>query len=142
MKTLFAKKSESERKWYVVDATDKVLGRMATKIAMKLMGKDKPSYTPNADTGDFVVIVNAEKVRLTGKKVDDKRYYWHTGFPGGIKSETVRERLTKQPEEVLIAAVKGMLPRNRLGSAMLKKLKVYAGGEHPHTAQKPETLEY
>ena len=140
MKTLSAKKSDVEKKWYVVDAADKILGRMATGIAMKLMGKDKPTYTPNADTGDFIVVVNAEKVRLTGKKLDKKIYYWHTGYPGGIKSQTARERLEKDPTSIVSEAVRGMLPKNRLGKEMLKKLKVYAGAEHPHAAQKPEKL--
>jgi large subunit ribosomal protein L13 len=140
MKTLYAKKNEVERKWYVVDAADKVLGRMAVEIAMKLMGKDKPVYTPNADTGDFVIVVNAEKIRLTGNKMDNKIYYWHTGYPGGIKSETAGERIESKPEKVVSDAVRGMLPKNRLGRAMLKKLKVYAGPEHPHEAQKPEAF--
>ncbi len=140
MKTLFAKKIESERKWYVIDATDKVLGRMSTGIAMRLMGKDKPTYTPHADIGDFIVVVNAEKVRLTGKKLDKKIYYWHTGYPGGIKSQTARERLEKDPASIISEAVRGMLPKNRLGKQMLKKLKVYAGTDHPHAAQKPEKL--
>lgn len=140
MKTLSAKKTDVEHKWYVVDAADKVLGRMATGIAMRLMGKDKPTFTPNADTGDFIVVVNAEKVRLTGKKLDKKIYYWHTGYPGGIKSQTARERLEKDPTSIVSEAVRGMLPKNRLGKEMLKKLKVYAGAEHPHAAQKPEKL--
>ncbi len=140
MKTLSAKKSDVERKWYVVDAADKVLGRMATGIAMRLMGKDKPTYTPNADTGDFIVVVNAGKVRLTGNKLDKKIYYWHTGYPGGIKSQTARERMEKDPTSIVSEAVRGMLPKNRLGKQLLKKLKVYAGAEHPHAAQKPEKL--
>ncbi len=140
MKTLSAKKSDIERKWYVVDAADKILGRMATGIAMRLMGKDKPTFTPNSDTGDFIVVVNAEKVRLTGKKLDKKIYYWHTGYPGGIKSQTARERLEKDPTSIVSEAVRGMLPKSRLGREMLKKLKVYAGADHPHAAQKPEKL--
>ena len=140
MKTQFAKKAEIERKWIVVDAKDQILGRLAVQIATRLMGKDKPTFTPNADTGDFIVVVNAEKVRLTGNKLDKKIYYWHTGYPGGIKSETARERLEKYPERVLSAAVRGMLPKSRLGRAMLKKLKVYAGPDHPHAAQKPEQI--
>ncbi len=140
MKTQFAKKTEIERKWHVVDAKDQVLGRLAVQIATRLMGKDKPTFTPNADTGDFIVVVNAEKVRLTGNKLDNKIYYRHTGYPGGIKSETARERLEKYPERVLSAAVRGMLPKSRLGKAMLKKLKVYAGPDHPHAAQKPEQI--
>ena len=140
MKTQFAKKAEIERKWHVVDAKDQVLGRLAVQIATRLMGKDKPTFTPNSDTGDFIVVVNAEKVRLTGNKLDKKIYYWHTGYPGGIKSETARERLEKQPERILSEAVRGMLPKSRLGRAMLKKLKVYAGPDHPHAAQKPEQI--
>ncbi len=140
MKTQFAKKAEIERKWLVVDAKDQVLGRLAVQIATRLMGKDKPTFTPNSDTGDFIVVVNAEKVRFTGNKLDKKIYYWHTGYPGGIKSETARERLEKQPERILSEAVRGMLPKSRLGRAMLKKLKVYAGPDHPHAAQKPEQI--
>jgi large subunit ribosomal protein L13 len=141
MKTQFAKKNDIERKWYVVDATDQVLGRLATRIATRLRGKNKPVYTPNVDTGDFVVVINADKVMLTGRKLDRKVYYWHSGYPGGLKSETARERLAKKPQEVITDAVWGMLPKNRLGRAMIKKLKVYKGGEHPHTAQKPEPME-
>jgi large subunit ribosomal protein L13 len=141
MKTQFARKNDIERKWYVVDATDKVLGRLATRIATRLRGKNKPIYTPNVDTGDFVVVVNADKVLLTGRKLDRKVYSWHSGYPGGLKSETARERLKKKPQEVITGAVWGMLPKNRLGRAMLKKLKVYKGGEHPHSAQKPEPLQ-
>lgn len=141
MKTQFAKKTDIERKWYLVDAKDAVLGRLATKIATYLRGKNKPVFTPNVDTGDFIIVVNAEKVNLTGKKLDDKVYYHHSGYPGGIKAETARKRLSEKPEEVIIDAVWGMLPKNRLGRAMLKKLKVYRGSEHPHTAQKPEILQ-
>lgn len=141
MKTQFARKNDIERKWYVVDATDKVLGRLATRIATRLRGKSKPIYTPNVDTGDFVVVINADKVLLTGRKLDRKVYFWHSGYPGGLKSETARERLRKKPQEVITSAVWGMLPKNRLGRAMLKKLKVYKGGEHPHSAQKPEPME-
>ncbi len=140
MKTQFAKKNEVDRKWFVVDASDQILGRMATRIAAYLRGKHKPVFTPNADTGDFIVVVNAEKVRLTGKKIDDKVYYWHSGYPGGLKSETAKERLQKHPERIIEDAVWGMLPKNRLGRAMIKKLKVYSGTDHPHKAQKPETL--
>ncbi len=138
--TKFAKKGEVERKWYVVDASGKVLGRMASQIATYLRGKHKPQFTPNVDTGDFIVVINAEKVRLTGKKLDQKVYYHHTGYPGGLKAETARIRLQRKPEQVIIDAVKGMLPKNRLGRKMLKKLKVYSGSEHPHQAQKPEIL--
>jgi large subunit ribosomal protein L13 len=141
MRTHFAKKNEVERKWYVVDAQDMVLGKLATKVATCLRGKNKPVFTPNVDTGDFIVVINAEKIRLTGKKLDDKIYYHHTGFIGGIKAATARERLNTQPEEVIKDAIWGMLPKNRLGRAMLKKLKVYKGSEHPHEAQKPEKLQ-
>lgn len=140
MKTCFAKKGEVERKWYLVDASDKVLGRLATRIATYLRGKHKTRFTPNIDTGDFIVVVNAEKVKLTGKKLDDKIYYHHTGYPGGIKAETARKRLQRKPESVIMDAVWGMLPKNRLGRAMLKKLKVYRGAEHPHESQQPETI--
>lgn len=138
--TKFAKKGEVERKWYVVDASGKVLGRMASQIATYLRGKHKPQFTPNVDTGDFIVVINAEKVRLTGKKLDQKVYYRHTGYPGGLKAETARIRLKRKPEKMIMDAVKGMLPKNRLGRKMLKKLKVYRGSEHPHQAQKPEIL--
>jgi large subunit ribosomal protein L13 len=141
MKTRFAKKNEIERKWYVVDAKDQVLGRLATRIATYLRGKHKPVFTPNSDTGDFIIVVNADKVKLTGKKLEDKHYYWHTGYPGGIKSETAKDRLKRKPELIVQKAVQGMLPKNRLGRAMFKKLKVYKGGEHPHEAQKPEILQ-
>ena len=140
MRTQFAKKNEVERKWYLVDAQDKVLGKLATRVATYLRGKNKPVFTPNVDTGDFIVVINAEKIRLTGKKLDDKIYYHHTGFIGGIKAATARERLSAHPEEVIKDAIWGMLPKNRLGRAMLKKLKVYRGSEHPHAAQKPEIL--
>lgn len=140
MKTQFAKKGEVDRKWYVLDANGMVLGRLASRVAAYLRGKTKPVFTPNVDTGDFVIVVNADKVRLTGRKLDEKVYYHHSGYPGGLKAETARERLNKNPERLIIDAVKGMLPKNRLGRAMLKKLKVYKGTEHPHTAQKPETL--
>jgi large subunit ribosomal protein L13 len=141
MKTQFAKQTEVERKWYVVDAADQVLGRLATRVAARLRGKNKPIFTPNVDTGDFIVVVNAEKVRLTGNKLDQKTYYRHSGYPGGLKSETARERLRKKPELIITEAVRGMLPKNRLGRAMIKKLKVYRGAEHPHSAQKPEALQ-
>ncbi|VAX28905.1 LSU ribosomal protein L13p (L13Ae), partial [hydrothermal vent metagenome] len=124
----------------LVDASDKVLGRLATRIATYLRGKHKARFTPNIDTGDFIVVVNAEKVTLTGKKLDDKIYYHHTGYPGGIKAETARKRLQRKPEAVIMDAVWGMLPKNRLGRAMLKKLKVYRGAEHPHESQQPETI--
>jgi large subunit ribosomal protein L13 len=140
MKTWNAKPGEVERRWYLVDADGKTLGRLATRIADTLRGKDKPQYTPHVDTGDFVVVVNAEKISVTGKKLDDKVYYRHSGYPGGIRERTLREELDRRPTEVLRKAVKGMLPRNRLGRAQLTKLKVYAGPEHPHTAQDPKEL--
>lgn len=140
MKTQFAKKGEVERKWYLVDASGAVLGRLAVKIADRLRGKNKPIFTPNCDTGDFIIVVNAEKVKLTGKKLDNKIYYRHSGYPGGLKAETARERLSKKPEQILTDAVWGMLPKGSLGRAMIKKLKVYRGSEHPHKAQKPEIL--
>ncbi|MEW6215477.1 MAG: 50S ribosomal protein L13 [Nitrospirota bacterium] len=140
MKTWFAKKGDVEQKWYLVDARDVVLGRLAAQIATYLRGKNKPVFTPNIDTGDFIIVVNADKVRLTGRKLDKKIYYSHSGYPGGLKAETLKERLIKRPESVIIGAVWGMLPKGRLGRAMLKKLKVYRGPEHPHKAQKPKIL--
>lgn len=140
MKTQFAKKGEIDRKWYVLDAEGKVLGRLASRVATYLRGKTKPVFTPNVDTGDFVIVINADKIRLTGKKLEEKVYYHHTGYPGGLKAQTAKERLNRSPESLIMDAVKGMLPKNRLGRAMLKKLKVYRGSEHPHAAQKPETL--
>ena len=140
MKTWNAKPGEIERQWQLVDAEGQTLGRLATRIADTLRGKDKPQYTPHVDTGDFVVVVNAEKVAVTGKKLDDKRYYRHSGYPGGLRSRTLREQLDRRPEEVIRKAVKGMLPRNRLGRAQLRKLKIYAGPDHPHTAQAPKEL--
>jgi large subunit ribosomal protein L13 len=141
MKTFVAKEQEVNRKWYIVDAKDKVLGRLATQIAMRLRGKHKPIFTPHADTGDFVVVVNADKVALTGKKWDGKIYYRHTGYIGGLKQISARKLLEKKPEEILRFAVKGMLPKNSLGRRQLKKLKIYAGADHPHEAQQPEILE-
>lgn len=140
MRTLFAKKGDVERRWYLFDAKDAVLGRLAVKIANRLRGKNKPIFTPNCDTGDFIIVVNAEKVKLTGKKLDNKVYYSHSGYPGGIKAETARARLSRCPEKVITEAVWGMIPKGRLGRAMIKKLKVYRGSEHPHKAQKPERL--
>ena len=140
MRTLFAKKGEIQQKWYVIDAKDAVLGRLAVIAADYLLGKNKPTYTPNVDTGDFIVVINADKVKLTGKKLNNKVYYRHSGYPGGIKSETARVRLSRFPERVITAAVWGMLPKGRLGRAIIKKLKVYKGDEHPHQAQKPEVL--
>jgi large subunit ribosomal protein L13 len=140
MKTWNAKPGELDRRWYVVDAEGQTLGRLATQIADTLRGKRKPRYTPHVDTGDFVVVVNADKIAVTGKKLDDKVYYRHSGYPGGLKQRTLREELERRPTEVLRRAVKGMLPRNRLARAQLRKLKVYAGPEHPHEAQRPEAL--
>lgn len=140
MKTFLPKADQIERKWYVVDAQDRVLGRLASAVASRLMGKEKPSYTDFLDTGDFVVVVNADKVRLTGKKLDAKVYYSHSGRPGGLKQATARQLLEKFPERVLRNAVRGMLPKSRLGRQMMRKLKVYAGPEHRHQAQRPETL--
>jgi len=140
MKTISAKPESVERDWYVVDATDKTLGRLATEIARTLRGKHKPIYTPHVDTGDYVVVVNAEKVKVTGKKATDKVYYHHTGFPGGIKGITFEKLIDKKPQLVIEQAVKGMMPRGPLGRDMLRKLKIYAGAEHPHTAQQPKEL--
>ena len=141
MKTYSAKPHEIEQAWYLVDADQRTLGRLATEIADLLRGKGKPAYTPHVDTGDFVVVVNAKKVRVTGKKLEQKIYYRHSGYPGGLRERTLREQLDRQPTEVLRKAVKGMLPRNKLGRAQLTKLKIYAGPEHPHDAQAPTTLE-
>jgi large subunit ribosomal protein L13 len=141
MKTFIAKKDEIERGWYLVDAEGKNLGRLASEIARRLRGKHKVIYTPHVDTGDFVVVVNAEKVALTGNKLSDKIYYHHTGYPGGIKSITADKLRQSKPEELLRSAVKGMLPKNTLGRAMLKKLKIYKGASHPHSAQEPKTLD-
>lgn len=141
MKTFSAKPAEVKRDWYVVDATGKTLGRLATEIARRLRGKHKPEYTPHVDTGDYIVVVNAEKVTVTGRKTTDKMYYRHTGFPGGIKSLSFEKMLQRSPERIIQIAVKGMLPKNPLGRAMFRKLKVYAGAEHTHTAQQPKPLE-
>ena len=140
MKTYVAKPHEVERKWYVVDAEGQTLGRLATQVATILKGKHKPTYTPHVDTGDHVIVINAEKVHLTGNKLQDKKYYRHSGYVGGIKSTTAGELLNRHPERVIEAAVWGMIPHNRLGRQMIKKLKVYAGDQHPHQAQQPETL--
>ena len=142
MKTYSAKPETVKRDWYVVDAEGKTLGRLASEIASRLRGKHKPVYTPHVDTGDYIVVVNAEKVRVTGKKETDKVYYRHTGFIGGIKSITFDKLIAKKPEMVIETAVKGMLPKNPLGRAMYRKLKVYAGPEHNHTAQQPKALEF
>ena len=141
MKTYSAKPGEVTREWYLVDAEGKTLGRLATQIADTLRGKQKPQYTPHVDTGDFVIVVNAEKIQVTGNKLDQKRYYRHSGYPGGLRSRTLREQLERRPTEVLRVAVKGMLPKNRLARQQLTKLKIYAGPEHPHEAQAPTTLE-
>lgn len=135
-----AKKGLVERRWYVVDASDKVLGRLATRLADLLRGKGKPVFTPHTDTGDFVVVVNAKKVRLTGNKWRDKVYYRHSGYPGGLKEETAEKLRQRRPEQLVRRAVRGMLPKNRLSDRLIQKLKVYAGPEHPHQAQKPEPL--
>ncbi len=141
MKTYVATPESRERNWLVVDASGKTLGRLATQIADVLRGKRKPEYTPHVDVGDFVIVVNAERISVTGKKRQEKRYYRHSGYPGGLRSRTLEEMLARRPEEVIRLAVKGMLPRNRLARMQLRKLKVYAGPDHPHAAQKPEPLE-
>ncbi len=140
MKTYSAKPGEIARNWYLVDADGLTLGRLATQIADTLRGKGKPEYTPHVDTGDFVIVVNAEKIHVTGQKLDKKLVYRHSGFPGGLKSRTLREQLERRPTEVLRKAVKGMLPRNRLARQQINKLKIYAGPEHPHEAQAPKPL--
>lgn len=141
MKTHSTKPSEIERQWYVVDAEGQTLGRLASEIAKILKGKHKPIYAPHLDTGDYVIVINAEKVHVTGHKMDQKMYYRHSGYPGGLKGLTLREQLNRHPTRVIRSAVRGMLPHNRLGRAMLGKLKVYAGDAHPHAAQKPGALE-
>lgn len=141
MSTKFVKAADVDRKWYLVDAEGKTLGRLSTEIATILMGKNKPTYTPSMDTGDFVVVINAEKVELTGNKWRDKFYRYHTGHPGGLKEIRYSELVQRKPEKLIELAVKGMLPKSKLGRAQIKKLKVYAGAEHPHEAQQPETLE-
>jgi len=140
MKTYLAPIKEIERKWYVVDAEDKILGRLATEIAHRLRGKHKPTFSPFIDNGDFIIVTNADRIQLTGKKWDDKKYYRHTGYIGGIKESTAKELLEKHPTDLITKAVKGMLPKNKIGRAQLKKLKVYAGPEHPHKAQQPAEL--
>ena len=141
MKTFVATPANRERNWLVVDATGQTLGRLATQIADTLRGKRKPEYTPHCDVGDFVIVVNAEKVSVTGNKRQEKRYYRHSGFPGGLRSRSFEEMIERRPEEVLRLAVKGMLPRNRLGRQQLRKLKIYAGPDHPHQAQQPAPME-
>lgn len=140
MKTFSAKPQSVQRDWYVVDATNKTLGRLATELARRLRGKHKPEYTPHVDTGDYIVVINADKVRVTGNKASDKQYYRHTGFPGGLRSMSFNQLIDHAPERVIELAVKGMLPKGPLGRAMHKKLRVYAGAEHPHTAQQPKEL--
>jgi len=142
MKTYSAKKSDVERNWVVVDAEGQVLGRLASRIALILRGKDKPIVTPHVDTGDFVVVVNADKVILSGNKLDEKVYYWHSGYPGGIKGIKAKDLLEKKPEELVRKAVKGMLPKNKLGRKIFNKLKVYAGPDHPHEAQQPRKVAF
>lgn len=141
MKTYLAPVNEIERKWYVVDAENKVLGRLASEIASRLRGKHKPTFSPFMDNGDFIIVTNAEKVHLTGNKLDDKKYYRHTSYMGGLKEATAKELLAKHPTDLITKAVQGMLPKNKIGRAQLKKLKVYAGAKHPHTAQLPEALD-
>jgi large subunit ribosomal protein L13 len=141
VRTFTAKKEEIERDWYVVDAEGQTLGRLASTVAPIIRGKHKPIYTPHLDCGDFVIIINAEKVRVTGRKLDQKFYHRHSGYPGGLTSISLRDQLDKHPERVLQAAIRGMLPKTKLGRQMIKKLKVYAGDSHPHQAQQPKTLE-
>ena len=144
MKTEFISKedAQAQHKWYVIDAQNLVLGRLAVEIANRLRGKNKTNYSPHVDTGDYIIVVNADKIRLTGKKLTDKIYYRHTGYPGGIKSMTAKEMLARKPQRLLELAVKRMLPKNRLGDAMYRKLNVYAAPEHPHVAQQPEVLTF
>ena len=138
MKTQSFKKEDTQHNWVIVDATDKVLGRLASKIADKLRGKDKPIFTPHVDCGDFVVVVNAEKIKVTGNKFEDKKYYSHSSYPGGLKTKTFKDMNSTKPERVIELAVKGMLPKNKLSNQIIKKLKIYAGTEHPHEAQQPK----
>lgn len=142
MKSYMAKPNEVERKWYVIDAKDKVLGRLSTEVASILRGKNKPIYTPHVDTGDHVIIINADKIKLTGNKLKQKNYTYHTGYPGGLRQVPYRELMEKNPEKIIELAVKGMLPKNRLGRSMIKKLKVYRGEEHKHEAQQPEIYDF
>ena len=141
MKSFVASPATIERKWYVVDAADQTLGRLTSQVAAILRGKNKPTFTPNVDTGDYVIVINADKIKVTGKKMDQKIYYSHSDYVGGMKEATLREKMAKKPEDVIKLAVKGMLPKGPLGRAMIKKLHVYAGPEHNHAAQKPEVLE-
>ncbi|MBN2034166.1 MAG: 50S ribosomal protein L13 [Deltaproteobacteria bacterium] len=141
MKSFVAKEREIDKKWYLVDAENKILGRLASQIATRLRGKHKPIFTPHADTGDFIIVINADKISMTGAKHDQKVYYHHSGYVGGLKEITAEKLLTRKPERIIRSAVKGMLPKNSLGRRQLKKLKIYTGSEHPHEAQKPEKLE-
>ncbi|MBE0477802.1 50S ribosomal protein L13 [Candidatus Aerophobetes bacterium] len=141
MKTYIPREKEITRNWYLVDAKDKILGRLATKIALLLSGKNKPMYTPHLDTGDFVVVINARCIKVTGKKRENKIYYHHSGYPGGLKKETFEDLMGKKPEEIILKAVKGMLPKNKLGRSMLSKLKVYPEANHPHQSQNPQPIE-
>ena len=142
MKTFVPKKDEIEKKWWLINAEGKILGRLATEVAVLLRGKKKPEYVDFLDSGDFVIIINAEKVKTTGKKLEQKKYYSHSGYPGGLKEKTLKEMLDKKPEEVIRKAVKGMIPKNKLGRAVYKKLKVYRGPHHPHEAQKPQEYQF
>lgn len=139
-KSYYPKQGQVERQWVLFDAQDQRLGRLATRIARTLLGKDKPEFTPGVETGDFVVVINAEKITVTGNRLDDKMYYRHSGYPGGMKSISLRDQLARFPDRVIRSAVRGMLPHNRYGRKLLRRLKVYAGSEHPHEAQKPERL--
>ena len=141
MKTLSLRKEDAQHDWYVVDASGKILGRLATKIADRIRGKDKPTFTPHTDGGDYVVVINAEKIIVTGKKHDDKKYYTHSLYPGGLKAKVFKDLIEDKPEYIIEEAVKGMLPKNRLAREMIKKLKIYAGEEHPHEGQNPEKIE-
>ncbi len=142
MKTYVPKKDEIERKWWLINAEDKVLGRLATEVAVLLRGKKNPKYVDFMDSGDFVVVINAEKIKVTGKKIEQKKYYSHSGYPGGLKEKTLKELLDKKPEEVIRKAVWGMIPKNKLGRAVHKKLKVYRGPDHPHQAQQPQEYQF
>jgi large subunit ribosomal protein L13 len=142
MKTFSPKPEDIRRDWFVVDAQDKILGRLASNVAQRLRGKHKPEFAPHVDNGDFIIVVNAAQIKVTGNKMETKMYHRHSGYPGGIKSRTLTEQLAHKPEEVILHAVRGMLPKNRLGRALLKKLKVYPGAEHPHEAQNPKPLEF
>jgi large subunit ribosomal protein L13 len=141
MKTFSARAENIQRQWYIIDAQDYILGRLATEVARRLRGKHKPEYTPHVDTGDYIIIINADKIKVTGRKYDDKMYYRHSGYPGGLRTNSFKDLLERHPERIIKLAVKGMLPKNTLGRQMLKKLKVYAGVEHKHHAQQPQELQ-